>query len=155
MIWRDILAQAHLFLVAIFCGIYLVESVVEFYPYFGKYQDRERLIGTIRIHYWVDLIVELPIAIGIGLTGIALVIMTESLSTLQIVKIALGGAFLTVGITCIREVVLRYRALQANAPGAQLVTHSRRVIQIAAAILVLCFLPALGLGLWLALAQRV
>jgi len=91
----------HLCFVAAFLGCFLCEAVAESY---GSPNERHPI--GIRIHYLIDIFVEIPLMIGILVTGIILAVLVDHLSTLHIVLIACG--ILTV-IACISSFYLFVR----------------------------------------------
>ena len=46
----------------------MTELVIEVYPY----KNRGLYLSTIHFHYWIDLLVELPLVLGVIATGVAL-----------------------------------------------------------------------------------
>jgi hypothetical protein len=72
--------------VAAFLGLYLCEAVAEGY---GS-KNEQHPIG-IRMHYLMDIFVELPLMTGILVSGIILALLVDKLSTLHIILIACGS----------------------------------------------------------------
>ena len=54
----------HMAFLGFWGGVVATESVLEVYPY----RRRELHQHTIQFHYWIDLIVELPLVIGVVAT---------------------------------------------------------------------------------------
>jgi hypothetical protein len=79
-------AVVHLCFVAAFLGLYLCEAVAEGY---GS-KNELHPIG-IRMHFLLDIFVEIPLMIGIFVSGIILAILVDKLSALHIVLIACGS----------------------------------------------------------------
>ena len=80
-----VVAVVHLCFVAAFLGQLLCEAVVETY---GSPNERHPI--GIRMHYLIDIFVEIPLMIGVFVSGIALAILVDKLSTLHIVLIVCG-----------------------------------------------------------------
>ena len=69
-------------------GVVATEAVIEILPF----RQRELHAATIRFHYWIDLLVELPLVLAVIATGSrALWILTDPVTPLHLVKIGLGG----------------------------------------------------------------
>jgi len=64
----DILAMLHLVMLSLWGGVVATEAVIEVYPF----RQRELHTATIRFHYWIDLLVELPLVLAVIATGSAL-----------------------------------------------------------------------------------
>ncbi len=80
-----IVSVVHLCFVAAFFGQLLCEAVAETY---GSPNERHPI--GIRIHYLIDIFVELPLMTGVLISGIILAILVDKLSTLHIILIACG-----------------------------------------------------------------
>ncbi|MBD3852488.1 MAG: hypothetical protein IFK93_14370, partial [Acidobacteria bacterium] len=96
-------------------------------------------------HYWIDLLVELPLVLAVIATGVALFLLTDPLTPLHLVKIGLGGAAVAVNLFCIVVVVKRGRQLVRNSDDGPLWRASRVVLACFAAGL-LCAAGAATLG---------
>lgn len=134
----------HLILLAVWCGVVATEGVLELYPY--RRPDMHQY--SIRFHYWIDLLVELPLIIGVLATGTVLVVVTWPATALQVVKICCGLVAVSANLACIVIVLRRKRKLDAKAPDAVLWRSTRRIILCAAAGLPFATAAA-GLGFWL------
>jgi ABC-type molybdate transport system permease subunit len=64
----DVLAMAHLIVLSMWGGVVATEAVIEIFPF----RRRELHAATIRFHYWIDLLVELPLVLAVIATGIVL-----------------------------------------------------------------------------------
>lgn len=80
-----LVSVVHLCFVAAFLGQLLCEAVAETYG-----SPRERHPTGIRIHYLIDVFVEIPLMVGILVSGVILAILVDELSALHIVLIACG-----------------------------------------------------------------
>jgi len=137
----DILAMVHLIMLSLWGGVVATEAVIEVYPF----RRRELHAATIRFHYWIDLLVELPLVLAVIATGAALFFLTDEVTPLHLVKVGLGGAAVAVNLFCIIVVVKRGRQLVRNSDDGPLWRASRVVLACFAAGL-LCAAGAATLG---------
>lgn len=137
----NVLAMVHLVVLSLWGGVVATEAVIEFYPF----RRRELHAATIRFHYWIDLLVELPLVLAVIATGAGLWYLTDPVTPLHLVKIGLGGAAVAVNLFCIVVVVKRGRRLAASAEEEGLWRASRTVLACFAAGL-LCAAGAAILG---------
>jgi hypothetical protein len=133
----------HFFFIAAFLGLYFVEVVFELYSYFNK-SDLELFRSVIRIHYWVDILVEIPLA-----GGIIMAVLMDHLTTLHLIKIGAAFSWIFFGCICIWNVIKRYRLLQAGSSNELLLKKSNIIIFFAV-IAMSAFTLAAGIGSWLA-----
>jgi hypothetical protein len=75
----------HLCLVAAFLGLYACEVVVE-----ASHQRDELHPIAIRIHYLLDIFVEIPLVSGILVSGVVLTLLVEQITTPHVWLIACG-----------------------------------------------------------------
>jgi hypothetical protein len=101
----DILAMVHLVMLSLWGGVVATEAVIEVLPF----RQRDLHAATIRFHYWIDLLVELPLVLAVTTTGVALFFLTDPLTPLHWVKVGFGGAAVAVNLFCIVVVVKRGR----------------------------------------------
>ena len=144
----DILAMLHLVMLSLWGGVVATEAVIEVYPF----RQRELHAATIRFHYWIDLLVELPLVLAVITTGAALFFLTDQVTPLHLVKIGLGGAAVAVNLFCIVVVVKRGRRLERGDDDGPLWRASRVVLACFAAGL-LCAAGAAVLGFRFALER--
>ena len=137
----DVLAMVHLMMLSLWGGVVATEAVIEVLPF----RQRELHAATIRFHYWIDLLVELPLVLAVIATGAGLWILTDPVTPLHLVKIGLGGAAVAVNLFCIVVVVKRGRRLESDADDETLWRASRTVLACFAAGL-LCAAGAAVLG---------
>ena len=137
----DVLAMIHLMMLSLWGGVVATEAVIEVYPF----RQRELHAATIRFHYWIDLLVELPLVLAVIATGAALFFLTDPVTPLHLVKIGLGGAAVAVNLFCIVVVVKRGRRLAGDGDDERLWRSSRIVLACFAAGL-LCAAGAAVLG---------
>jgi hypothetical protein len=144
----NLLAMVHLVILSLWGGVVATEAVIELYPF----RQRELHAATIRFHYWIDLLVELPLVLAVITTGVALLWLADPVTPLHLVKIGLGGATVAVNLFCIVVVVKRGRWLQRDADDGPLRRASRTVLMCFAAGL-LCAAGAAVLGFRFALER--
>lgn len=135
----------HLTLIAFWGGVVATEAVLELYPY----RHRELQRQTVTFHYWIDLLVELPVVCGVVGTGLVLAALAWPLSPSHWVKIACAvGAVAANGI-CVVLVLARKRSMAHGASDADLWDRTRRVL-LSAELGLPLGLVAAALGFWLA-----
>ena len=106
----NILGMTHLVVLALWGGVVATEAVVEVYPF----RCRELHPAAIRFHFWIDLLVELPLVLAVIATGVTLAITIDLLTPLHLVKIGCGVGAVAINLYCIVVVVQRGRQLQAE-----------------------------------------
>lgn len=128
----------HLVLLGMWAGLVLAEIVVEIGPRFRP----ELWPATVRFHFWMDMLIEAPILIGVVATGVLLLLRVPMDATLVVKSVA---GLLAVGFnaTCIGVVVRRAR------PGTDAASVQRLSNGVVATALlgIPCALVALVLGL--------
>ena len=129
---------AHLVAIAFWGGFVAAEVVVEL----ASRTDDELRHAAV-LHYWMDLLVELPALVAVLVTGAVLTKSTWPPSPLLWIKIAAGLTAVTVNLWCVLHVVGRYRKLDDV---ASLHRHGRWV-RVAATVGVPFGAVALYLGL--------
>ncbi len=144
----DVLAMLHLIMLSMWGGVVATEAVIEVYPF----RQRELHASTIRFHYWIDLLVELPLVLAVIATGAALFFLTDPVTPLHLVKIGLGGAAVAVNLFCIVVVVKRGRRLADDIEEEGLWRASRTVLA-CFAVGLLCAAGAAVLGFRFALER--
>lgn len=127
----DVLAMVHLMVLSLWGGVVATEAVIEVLPF----RQSDLHAATIRFHYWIDLLVELPLVLAVIATGAALFFLTDVVTPLLLVKICLGGAAVAVNLFCIVVVVRRGNMLERHPDDLSLWRSSKTVL--------ICF----GLGL--------
>jgi hypothetical protein len=141
------LLVVHLCLVAAFLGLYACEVVVE-----ASHQSDELHPTAIRIHYLLDVFVEIPLISAILASGIALTFLLEEITTPHIWLIACGTIVVFACLFSFLRFVRTRRRLLAEEP----VDH-RELVRIRMRFGVFSFVvlnPALAValivGFWLA-----
>jgi len=145
---QNVLAMVHLIMLSMWGGVVATEAVIEIYPF----RKRELHAATIRFHYWIDLLVELPLVLAVIATGITLLFLTDPVIPLHLVKVGFGGAAVAINLFCIVVVVKRGRRLERHADDGYLWRSSRTVLACFAAGL-LCAGGAATLGFRFALER--
>ena len=97
----------HLLCLGLWFGCVAVEAVVEAVGF--RHQEARPWVA--RMHYWIDLFVELPALTGVIVTGLIL-LPSGSLPTLLAVKIAIASLAMLINAGCLVAVVRRWRAIQ-------------------------------------------
>ncbi len=88
----NLAALVHLCFVAAFFGLYGAEVVIETY----YSQPKEQHPIAIRSHHLLDIFVEIPLMVGVLVSGIILAVLVDKLTTLHIILIA-GGTLTFLG----------------------------------------------------------
>lgn len=144
----DVLAMVHLVMLSLWGGVVATEAVIEVYPF----RERDLHAAAIRFHYWIDILVELPLVLAVSATGVLLAMTIDSVTTLHVVKIVCGGAAVAINLFCIVVVVRRGRKLERHPDDAPLWRFSKTVLICFAAGL-LCAAGAAVLGFRFALER--
>jgi hypothetical protein len=145
---HNVLAMVHLIMLSMWGGVVATEAVIEIYPF----RRRELHAATIRFHYWIDLLVELPLVLAVIATGIALLCLTDPVTPLHLVKVGFGGVAVAINLFCIVVVVKRGRRLERGADDGSLWRSSRTVLA-CFAVGLLCAGGAATLGFRFALER--
>ena len=95
----------HLIVLSLWGGVVATEAVIEIYPF----RHSEMHAATIRLHYWIDLLVEGPLVVAVIVTGGWLLFHQDPVTTLHLVKVGFAGAAVAVNVFCIAVVVRRGR----------------------------------------------
>jgi hypothetical protein len=137
----------HLCLVAAFLGLYLCEVVVE-----ASHQSDELHPIAIRMHYLLDVFVEIPLVSAILVSGIALTLLLEEITTPHIWLIACG----TVAVLACLLSFLKFVRSRERLIGEKPIDHGK-LVRIRNRFGIFSFLvlnPALAValivGFWLA-----
>jgi hypothetical protein len=120
----DLVAMLHLIMLALWGGVVATEAVLEVLPF-----RQPDLHGpTIRFHYWIDLLVELPLVVAVAATGVVLLLLVDPLTPLHWLKAAFASGAVAVNLFCIAVVVRRGRGLRTSSREEQLWKDSRIVL---------------------------
>lgn len=103
----DVLPLVHLVVLALWGGVVATEAVIEIAPF----RRKDLHEAAVRLHYWIDLLVELPLVIAVVVTGTTLLVMTDEITRLHVIKVCFGGAAVAVNLFCIGMVLWRARRL--------------------------------------------
>jgi len=130
----------HLFALGMWGGLVAAEGVVELAPR----NDEERRLAA-RLHYWMDLLIELPILAAVVTTGAMLLGSAWPPSPLVWVKIGAGLLAVAANLWCVVHVIVRYR--QLGDAGA--LRRHGRLVRLTATV----GLPSAALALFLGLSH--
>lgn len=144
----DILPVIHLIVLSLWGGVVATEAVVEIYPF----RHPQMHAATIRLHYWIDLLVEAPLVAAVVVTGAWLLIQQDPVTGLHLIKVAFAGTAVAVNVFCIAVVVRRGRRLDRGGEDGQL-WRASRVVLACFAIGLACAGVAAALGFTLAFAR--
>ncbi len=99
----EIMPLVHLMVLSLWGGVVATEAVIEIMPF----RQKDLHPATIRLHYWIDLLVELPLVILVVVTGGTLLYLTEEITRLHVIKVVFGSAAVAVNFFCIVMVLRR------------------------------------------------
>ncbi len=94
----------HLVGVSLWGGLVLGEAVLEL-----SARDEASRRHTARVHFWMDVLVELPLLVLVLATGTWLTAQAWPLGSLRALKVACGLAAVVANLACVGVVVARYR----------------------------------------------
>jgi hypothetical protein len=137
----------HLCLVAAFLGLYACEVVVE-----ASHSKDELHPVAIRVHYLLDVFVEIPLVSGILISGIALSLLVEEITAPHVWLIACGTIAALSCLVCFFKFVRTRKKLLGDDPidDEELVRIRNRFGIFSFSVLNPALLVALGVGFWLA-----
>ncbi len=96
------LGVAHLILVSTWGGVVLAETILEVL-------GRKDTALAVRAHYFIDILVEIPLLISVLLTGTLLLLRSWPPSWLLWAKLISASIAVAVNLGCAVFVILRYR----------------------------------------------
>ncbi len=142
----DLFSATHLFIVGgvLTCG--LIEVVFEYYALFF---DRSLHHSAIRIHYWVDIFVEIPLFVGVTITGTWMLLQLESVSFLHLAKVGVSYVIVIGFSMCAVETFRRKRLLDRGAPEEELFASTKTMMVRNVAVIGVLTQFVLFAGLWL------
>ena len=141
----NIVAVLHLTFVSVLIGIIATETVMELLPL----RKKDLHHSAIRFHVWIDLLLELPIALGVIATGIAMATLVKELTLLHLIKIACASTAFILGLSCIWRVIRRNRFRENKEPEDILEKETRK-IHITAGLIYILIIITIIMGVWLA-----
>ena len=141
----NLVSIIHLLFLGLWGGVVATESVLELYPYRRKTLHSH----SIRYHFWIDLLVELPLILGVVATGLTLTALAWPITITHLVKIICASSAITANLVCIVFVLRRKSSLEQGASENELWQSTRRIVLCAAFGLPFAACAA-GLGFWLA-----
>lgn len=96
----------HLILVSLWGGLVTAEVIIEFAA-----RDETTLRVVARFHYLIDLLAEIPLLVGVLITGALLALKAWPLTYLHWIKITAGSIAIGSNLYCGGLVVRRHRQL--------------------------------------------
>jgi hypothetical protein len=142
----NLVSIIHLTCLSLWGGVVATEAVVELYPY--RRPELHPIAAA--YHYWIDLLVELPLILLVLATGLTLVILAWPLSPLHLLKISAALVAVTANLYCILLVLRRGHLTDP----AVILPLTRRIIMCAVVGLPFAAVAA-GAGFWLAYQRLV
>lgn len=139
----------HLMMLSLWGGVVATEAVIEVLPF----RQPDLHPATVRLHYWIDLLVELPLVIAVIVTGSTLLYLVDDITGLHLLKVGFAGAAVTVNLYCIVVVVRRARRF-GMVDGA-IGWRASRTVLACFAVGLACAAVAATLGFRLALAHQL
>ena len=116
------LLSMHLLALGLWGGVVAAEVVIELYAR----RVPEAHPFTVRTHYWIDLLVELPLLLAVLATGAALTWRFWPLTGWHAVKIGAGLAAVAANLACI-ALVLRRRVAHLRQDEEASLASSQRI----------------------------
>ncbi len=138
----------HQVLLGLWGGVVAAELVMELLP--RRYPELHE--ATAHMHYWIDLLIELPVVLAVTASGVVLLVLVDQITAVHLVKTGLAGVAVAMNITCIAVVVRRERLRRRGAPASEIERGSRLIVR-SAVVGLPCALGAVALGLWLGLQR--
>lgn len=97
--------MAHLIALSAWAGVLLVEVVIE------RLGERRELAAlAVQAHFWIDVLVELPLVAAVLLTGAVLLARGWPPAGPQLVKLAAAATAIAINLYCAVVVIVRHRA---------------------------------------------
>ena len=100
----------HILLLGLWGGCIAVEGVLEF----AASKDPSTMQTVGRLHYWIDIVVEIPAFMGVLITGLLMLNFARLAAPMYLAKITLGSFAILVNVLCVIPVCRRRGALDAN-----------------------------------------
>lgn len=96
--------MGHLIVLSAWAGVLLVEVVIE---RLGERHDMTAL--AVQAHFWIDVLVELPLVAGVLLTGTVLLARGWPPSGSHVVKLVAAAGAIAINLYCAVIVIVRHR----------------------------------------------
>ncbi len=120
-------AIVHIIFIGLWCGVIAAESVMEISSYRRSvYQEH-----TARMHYWIDVLIEMPIVLSVAVTGSVLVWIRWPLTGWHFIKIGCACIAIAANLLCIKWVINRYKETKHATSKKALVWYTTRIFSIA------------------------
>lgn len=133
----------HLLALGVWLGCVSVESIIETFAH----RDAALRAAVARMHFWVDVLVEVPAFTLVAVSGVAM-LRADLFRGAYAVMVVAGSLAIAVNLWCVLPVVRRKVAADRNDPRA--VAAQSRLVYVAFAVGVPCGLLALVCGVLLA-----
>ncbi len=121
----NLLAVIHLLLVG---GILVCGFIEVIFEYYGLYFDKSFHHNAIRLHCLVDSFVEIPLFIGVAVTGGYMVYHLETITPLHYLKIGFSILMVLLFFNCAYETFRRYYLLKRNADEQVLIASTKKMM---------------------------
>jgi hypothetical protein len=144
----DLVAMLHLIMLSLWGGVVATEAVLEVLPF----RQSDLHGAAIRFHYWIDLLVELPLVVAVAATGATLLFLVDPVTPLHWLKVAFASGAVSVNLFCIAVVIRRGRGLRHDA-GDQRLWRQSRIVLACFAVGLACAAGAAVLGFRFALQR--
>ena len=144
----NLLTMVHLMALSMWGGVVATEAVIEVY----SFEKRELSEATSRFHYWIDLLVELPLVLAVVATGIGSLCLADHITRTHVVKVCFASVAVGINLFCI-AVVLRRERKRAAGADAERLRRASQVVLACFATGLLCAALAAVLGFSLGLAR--
>ena len=144
----NLVSIIHLVVLSLWGGVVATEAVLELYPYRRKVLHE----NSIRYHFWIDLLVELPLILAVIATGLTLVYLAWPLTATHFIKLACVSIAVSANLVCIVFVIRRKLRLDSGADEAELWARTRQIVMCAVVGMPFAAVAA-SLGFWLAYSR--
>jgi len=141
----NIVAVLHLAFISALIGVIATETVMELLPL----RQKDLHHSAIRFHVWIDLLLELPIALGVIATGITMAVLVDKLTVFHLIKIAFASIAFGLGLSCIFRVIRRNRLRKGRA-SEDILEKETKKIHLTASVIYILLIAVVILGVWLA-----
>lgn len=100
---------AHIVVLSLWAGLVAAESVMELVAR----RASDLTVAMARFHYYLDIVLEVPLLLGVVLTGTVLLMQTQPDAALW-VKVAAGLGAVASNVVCVVVVIRRNRAATSD-----------------------------------------
>ncbi len=103
----DLLSTAHLVLLLVWAAVLVFEFVIE-----ASGLEPKKLALTAKMHFWADLLIEVPVVLGVLVTGALLTVRAWPPSPMLQGKIAASLVAIGFNLFCVVQVIQRHRHIR-------------------------------------------